>query len=243
MIFDVKMDFTRKARYVAGGHMTDPPTTITYSSVVSRDSVRIAFMIAALNDIDILACDIGNAYLNASPREKVYTTAGPEFGHELEGRTVLIVRALYGLKSSGAAWHAHLANTLQHLGFTSCLADPDVWFRAAKKADGFEYYEYVLVYVDDLLVLSHQPDIIMKSLEDFYWLKDGYNKPDHYLGAQIKEWRFPEDANKVMWAISSEQYVKEAIKNVEMHRNKALPKVYQPLPSNYHPELDITPLL
>jgi hypothetical protein len=57
-------------------------------------------MIAALNDIDILACDIGNAYLNASPREKVYTTAGPEFGHELEGRAVLIVRALYGLKSS-----------------------------------------------------------------------------------------------------------------------------------------------
>jgi hypothetical protein len=56
-------------------------------------------MIAALND-DILACDIGNAYLNASPREKVYTTAGPEFGHELEGRAVLIVRALYGLKSS-----------------------------------------------------------------------------------------------------------------------------------------------
>jgi hypothetical protein len=100
--------------------------------------------------------------------------------------------------------------------------------------------------VDDLLVLSHQPDIIMKSLEDFYWLKNGYNKPDRYLGAQIKEWRFPEDANKVMWAISSEQYVKEAIKNVEMHlqkRNKALPKVHQPLPSNYHPELDITPLL
>ena len=160
MIFDVKMDFTRKARYVAGGHMTNPPTTITYSSVVSRDSVRIAFMIAALNDIDILACDIGNAYLNASPREKVYTTAGPEFGHELEGRTVLIVRALYGLKSSGAAWHAHLANTLQHLGFTSCLADPDVWFRAAKKADGFEYYEYVLVYVD-IYLFCHINQILL----------------------------------------------------------------------------------
>ena len=67
MIFDVKMDFTRKARFVAGGHMTDPPSTITYSSVVSRDSVRIAFLLAALNDVDILATDIGNAYLNASP--------------------------------------------------------------------------------------------------------------------------------------------------------------------------------
>jgi hypothetical protein len=72
MIFDVKMDFTRKARFVAGGHMPDPPSTITYSSAVSHDSARIAFLLAALNDVDILATDIGNAYLNASPREKVY---------------------------------------------------------------------------------------------------------------------------------------------------------------------------
>jgi hypothetical protein len=220
MIFNIKMDFTRKARYVAGGHMTDPPPSITYSSVASRDSVRIAFMIAALNDIDVLACDIGNAYLNASPREKVYTTAGPEFGNKLVGRQVLIVRALYGLKSSGAAWRAHLAMTLQHLGFTSSMANPDVWFRAAKKPDGFAYYEYVLVYVDDLLVLSHQPANTMKMLEEFYRLKDDYAKPDRYLGAQIKEWRFPEDNAKPVWAMSSEQYIKEAIRNVELHLQK-----------------------
>ena len=65
MVFDVKMDFTRKARFVAGGHVTDPPTTLTYASVVSRESVRIAFLIAALNNLDILANDVGNAYLNA----------------------------------------------------------------------------------------------------------------------------------------------------------------------------------
>jgi len=47
----------------------------------------MAFMLAALNDVDILACDIGNAYLNAKPRENVYTTAGPEFGAELQGKT------------------------------------------------------------------------------------------------------------------------------------------------------------
>jgi hypothetical protein len=55
IIFDVKMDFTRKARFVTGGHKTDPPSFITYSSVVSRESVRIAFLLAALNDLDILA--------------------------------------------------------------------------------------------------------------------------------------------------------------------------------------------
>ncbi len=59
---DVKMCLTRKACLVAGGHMTDPPKESTYSSVVSRDSVRIAFTLAALNDLDILAADVQNAY-------------------------------------------------------------------------------------------------------------------------------------------------------------------------------------
>jgi hypothetical protein len=66
MVFDVKMDnLTRKARFVAGGHTTKTPASITYSSVVSRDSVRIAFLLAALNGIDVCVADVGNAYLNA----------------------------------------------------------------------------------------------------------------------------------------------------------------------------------
>ena len=63
------MDLTRKARFVAGGHMTEAPTSLTYSSVVSIDSVKIAFLIAAFNDIYILECDIENAYLNTEFRE------------------------------------------------------------------------------------------------------------------------------------------------------------------------------
>ena len=39
VIFDVKMDFTRKARFVAGGHLTEASGSITYSSIVSRDSI------------------------------------------------------------------------------------------------------------------------------------------------------------------------------------------------------------
>ena len=79
-VFDVKMDLTRKARLVAGGDLTSPPSSLTYSSVVTRESVRIAFLIAGLNNLDVLACDIGNAYLNALCREKVCFEAGAEFG-------------------------------------------------------------------------------------------------------------------------------------------------------------------
>ena len=97
------------------------------------------FLLAALNNLEILAADIGNAYLQAPVREKVHTTAGPEFGPNNVGRTVIVVRAMYGLKSSGAAWHAKFSETLHSMGFQSSLADPDVWMRPAKKADGSEF--------------------------------------------------------------------------------------------------------
>ena len=102
--FHKKMDgkFTRKARLVAGGHTTDTPVSLTYSSVVSRDTVRIAFLIAALNDLEVMSCDIGNAYLNAPCREKIWCVAGTEFGSD-KGKVLHVVRALYGLKSSGAS--------------------------------------------------------------------------------------------------------------------------------------------
>jgi len=117
MIFDIKMDgkFARKARLVADGHKTRPRSSITYSSVVSRDSVRIALTIALLNSLEVSACDIGNAYLNAACREKLCTVAGCEFGSE-KGSVMLITRALYGLKFSGAAWRAKLAETMEALG-------------------------------------------------------------------------------------------------------------------------------
>ena len=65
MILDIKMDgrFTGKACYVTSSHTTDPPSSITYYSVVSRDSVRIAFTLAALNNVDLRASDIGNKYI------------------------------------------------------------------------------------------------------------------------------------------------------------------------------------
>ena len=152
MIFDVKMseNFRRKARFVAGGHTTETPDVITYSSVVSRDSVRLCFLLAALNDIDIQSCDIQNAYLTAECREKIYTKAGPEFGDE-KGEYMIIKRALYGLKSSGAAFRALLSETLWDSGFRPTKGDPDVYIRPAAKPNGEKYYEMMLTYVDDIL--------------------------------------------------------------------------------------------
>ena len=82
LVWDVKMDFTRKARWVLDGHKTPDPIGSTYAGVVSRESVHIALTDAALNDLDVFAAIIKNAYLQAPSSQKDYIICGPEFGVE-----------------------------------------------------------------------------------------------------------------------------------------------------------------
>jgi hypothetical protein len=82
-------------------------------------------LIAALNGLEILA-SCWRCTKCSPTKEHCYTIDGPEFGPDNEGRPVMIVRALYGLISSGARWRDHMASTLRSLGFKGCLADPDI---------------------------------------------------------------------------------------------------------------------
>ena len=90
---------------------------MTYSSVVSCDSVRLAFLIATLNDLDILAGDIHHAFLNAPTKEKLFFYDGDGCNYD-QGKVVVIVRAIYGLNFSALAWGNYLSENLgNHLGF------------------------------------------------------------------------------------------------------------------------------
>ena len=164
LIFNIKMDFTWKARFVLDGHKTPDPEGSTWAGVVARDSVCIALTYAALNDIDICAADILNAYLQAPSSEIHYIKCGLEFGLENVGKQAKIVRALYGGKTSGRDFRNHLRSCMDHLlEFKSCEADPDVWRRSAVKANGAKYYEYALLYVDDLLMISENAKMVLRT--------------------------------------------------------------------------------
>ena len=246
LVFDIKLgeNFRRKARLVGDGHKTDTPAAVTYSSVVSRDSVRICLLLAALNDLDIKCADIKNAYLTAPNREKVYTWAGPEFGSD-EGKPFIIARALYGLKSAGAAFRAFCAEHLDNMGFRSTTADPDVWIRPGVKADGEEYYEYVLVYVDDIMVISHAPDRVMEQIQERFTFKNNeWTAPDTYLGAKIEAKSLN---GRNIWTMTSRDYIKAALMEVETKltkKGRRLPShAYTPMTSNYAPETDDSPEL
>ena len=247
VIFDVKMDLTRKCRICARGDQTEAPTSVTYASVVSRESVRIGFLIAALNDLKMLQADVAGAYLNAPCAERVHTILGPEFG-DLCGKTAVIVKALYGLASSGYAWRTYCAGIMRDsLEFRQCRADNDVWMRKAVRANGSAYWEYVFIYTDDVLALSEDPKRILDEMNKHFLLKpDSIDEPKEYLGAQISKYWIAGDP-KPKWALSSEKYVKEALRIVKARlegRDMLLKtKTSAVLPSGYKPELDSTPLL
>ena len=132
IIFDLKMDFTRKARWVKDGHKTPDSSTSSFAGVVSQDSIRIALTHAALLGLPVIGADIRNAYLQAPSSEKHFIICGPEFGIENEGRVALIWRALYGGKVAGRDFWHHLRDCMGQLRFTSSCADPDVWIRLSK---------------------------------------------------------------------------------------------------------------
>jgi hypothetical protein len=209
------MDLTRMSRYVAGGHMTKPPpSSVTYASVVSPESVCIILTLAALNGLEVLSSDIQNAYLTAPTKEKIWTTCGAEFGGEDSGKRAVIVYTLYGLRGSGTVFRNYLAKLMTDLGFTSCKADPDVWMQRALKPDGSFYYEYVLYYVDDALAICLDPKSILQKVDKYFPMKPGsIAVPDIYLGAKISKTRLPNGADT--WAMGSIKDVQEAIMNVK----------------------------
>ena len=236
------MEFTHKARLVPGGHTTKITYISNYSSVVSRKSVRIAMVIAALNDLKLEAGDIQNAYLTAPCLERIYIICGPEFGPDNQGKTAIIIRSLYGLISSGKAIRNHLSAGIKELGWIYCKADADVYYHSATRPDGVTYYSYLLTYVDDLLCISNEPSLDLDKLDKYFKMKvNSRSIPKSYLGGQMNAVILLN--NVQAWSFNSGKYVQEAISNVEKHifteYDTHFPmRVTTSFTSAYRPELD-----
>ena len=158
-----------------------------------------------------------------------------------------LCRALYGLKSSGASWRRMFKDYIKlKMNFTPSTTDPDMYYRKNVHNDGTEYYELLLVYVDDVLAISHDPKAIMEMIGKGFDLKnDEYGPPKTYLGGDIEKFMLPDGT--YAWSIMSNSYVKAAVNTVkdllaedgrELKSGKRPHK--GPLPSGYKPELDVT---
>jgi hypothetical protein len=172
--------------------------------------VIISLTLAALNDLDVKMADIENAYLTARITEKVWTVLGQEFGDDA-GKCALIVRALYGLKSAGAAFRNHLAECMKNLGWHPCRADRELWMKAETRPDdGVSYWAYILVYVDDILCVHHDPGSPLAKLDEYFKMKEGSSQvPTFYLGAKLKKTVLHNGV--VAWGMSSSKYVQSDV--------------------------------
>jgi hypothetical protein len=223
--------------------MPKAPATITYASVVFCETVCIALLIAALNDLIVKVGDVLNTYITAPITGKVWTVLGPEFGIDT-GKSAIIVRALYGLKSAGAAFHVHLASFMRQMGYTSYKADPALWYNAeTRPADNFRYYAYILCYVDDILCVHHDPMSVLNLINGYMPLKPSLvGDPDIYLGAKLKMTRL--ENGIWAWGLSPSKYVAQAVKNCAKHLTDKLNNCFHlpqwadnPFPYDYCPEL------
>ena len=147
----VKQDLRHKCQLVAGGHLIDALDHDIYSTTVKSISVKLLQVIAHKSNLEILCGDIGNAYVNAYTNENLYAIAGDEFRKAMKGIIVIIVRALYGLRTSSERWHAHLANTLRGFNFKPTRYDNDVWIRQHEDGD---CYGYICIHVDDFMAVG-----------------------------------------------------------------------------------------
>jgi hypothetical protein len=189
--------------------------------------------LSELNDLKTWAADIGNAYLESLCAEQVYVIAGKEFG-DLEGHALVIFKALCGLKSSGASWHARFAECLFAEGFAPCKAEPDIWLRRSNNI-----CECIAVCVDDLAIAMKEPDNFLKILTDKHYFKlKGSGPLSYHLGADFS--RDDEDA----LSMSPKKYIDRIADSYkQMFGASPRKNMRSPLEKGDHPELDASELL
>ena len=90
--------------------------------------------------------------------------------------------------------------------------------KQATKPDGTKYWSYIIVYVDDILCINHDPKSKMKMISDIHLMKEGsIERPKVYLGTNITQWNLQDEDGEFnkCYALSSETYGKEAVRIAE----------------------------
>jgi hypothetical protein len=126
MIFDIKQQHLRhKAILVCGGHAIDSTGHITYSSIIKDILVQLFMIIVTQNNLDMMVGDIENAFSTAPCAEKIWGKAGPEFGNKA-GSTIILKRALYGIKTVSRSFHELFGDWFRSIGFPPSRVDQDL---------------------------------------------------------------------------------------------------------------------
>jgi hypothetical protein len=185
-------------------------------------------LLAELNGLKVEAADVGNACLEACTKEKLYVVAGPEFG-DRQGSSVVVIKALCGLRASGARFHEKFANALLAMQFLPCKADPNVWMK-----DCGTHHEHACIYVDDLATMMKDSSAFFAELRGRKCKLKGVGEMSYHLGGD-----FYCDPNGTL-AWGAKTHWKRIINQCESIFGAPPKEWTSPVDKDNHPELDTT---
>jgi hypothetical protein len=174
-----------KARLVAKGFKQryEIDYEDNFSLVVKATTNRLLLSVVVSNGWSIRQLDVQNVYLHGVLEEEVYMRQPP--GYESKEHPNFICRldkAIYGLKQALRAWYARLSSKLIHLSIAASKGDMSLFFYKDKNIT-----MYVLIYVDDIIVISSSPNAtaaLLRNLDKEFALKD-LEDLHYFLGIEV----------------------------------------------------------
>ena len=178
-----------KARLVARGfnQYVEDPVLTTYAPVAMGSTARTLLSIAGAKRWHVHVVDIDQAFVQSSLAQPVYMRPPPQLQDvDPDTHVLKLSRALYGLKTSSKDWNLRLTKYLIKSGFTQSMVDPCLFSKHGELGT-----IYVLAYVDDLMVVSSDTELIgdFKScLSQEFDIKD-LGEIGDYLGMNVVRYR------------------------------------------------------
>lgn len=198
----------------------------TFAPVAKLATIRLLFAIAAALDLLIHHIDVDSAFLNGQLDEEVYVKQ-PE-GYIVPGKEHFVCRlkkSLYGLKQAGKVWYDHLSKALIASDFRVSVADPCLFIKNLNSNDCPSVW--VIVYVDDLAIISSCSLLISKVKQDLashFSIKD-LGPISSFLGIEIRR-----DSKSRALILSQRGYVDSIATQFEC-RSETSRTVSTPLPT------------
>eukprot|EP00924_Labyrinthula_sp_SR-Ha-C_P013438 augustus_masked-scaffold_5-processed-gene-2.2-mRNA-1 protein AED:0.46 eAED:0.46 QI:0/0/0/0.5/1/1/2/0/889 len=215
---NIKKKPVYKVRFAADGSQA-PPLEPVYSPVSNKESVRIFLAHASACSHRIYQVDITNAYLNASLDNQRFYNLPQIYRSKRKSYVWVSDRAVYGLKESGRKWFLHISASLISFGFTT--SDVEMTLFKRRNEDG--EYDFILIYVDDILISvkkDYNAHKILRELQSVYDIKST-DKAQNFIGFEIID-------NSNTKFISLQNYITKSADLFDLERSKTIETPHQP---------------
>ena len=190
-VFKIKSDGRYKARCVGRGFQQWNSTIDSNFAPVARlGTARVLFALAAMFDLDLWQQDVVTAFLNArlGAGQEIYMELPDCYADQFQGKVLKLNKAIYGLKNSPRLWNRTFDEFLGELGFEPTAQDACLYV-LREKVDGKLHYVYLLVYVDDILLVSTSKNLRQRIREQlkrrFNMSQKVDNVPAELLGMRV----------------------------------------------------------